>query len=54
MKRITSHNSGKGCKYLPEFKSLPLALQFYLAKVYEFVCRTFNLLTFNKAAEKEA
>ena len=44
MKRITSgRKSGKGSKYLPELKSFALTLQFYSAKAYEFVRRTFNL-----------
>ena len=40
MKRMTS---GKGCQYPPELKSFALTLQFYSAKAYEFVRRTFNL-----------
>eukprot|EP00794_Sanderia_malayensis_P021103 gene21103-23164_t len=44
MKRMTSgKTSGKGCKYTPELKSFALTLQFYSAKAYEFVRRTFSL-----------
>ena len=44
MKRMTSGKEpGKGCKYSPELWSFALMLQFYSAKVYEFVWRTFNL-----------
>lgn len=44
MKRMTSgKKSGKGCKYSPELRSFALTLQFYSAKAYEFVRRTFNL-----------
>ena len=44
MKRMTSGKiNGKGCKYPPELKSFALTLQFYSAKAYEFVRRTFNL-----------
>lgn len=42
-KRITSSKSGKGCKYSPELKSFALTLQFYSAKAYDFVRKTFNL-----------
>lgn len=37
-----STNSGKGCKY-SQLKSLTLTLQFYSAKAYDFVRKTFNL-----------
>eukprot|EP00112_Aurelia_sp_Birch-Aquarium-sp1_P014097 Seg3016.5 transcript_id=Seg3016.5/GoldUCD/mRNA.D3Y31 product="DNA transposase THAP9" protein_id=Seg3016.5/GoldUCD/D3Y31 len=44
MKRMTSgKKSGKGCKDSPELRSFALTLQFYSAKAYEFVRRTFNL-----------
>ena len=43
MKRLTSQKkTGKGVKYSPEIKSFALTLQFYSAKAYEFVRRTFN------------
>eukprot|EP00795_Rhopilema_esculentum_P013870 gene13870-4818_t len=43
MKRLTSQKkTGKGVKYSPETKSFALTLQFYSAKAYEFVRRTFN------------
>eukprot|EP00795_Rhopilema_esculentum_P007373 gene7373-13113_t len=43
MKRLTSQKkTGKGVKYSPEIKSFALTLQFYSAKPYEFVRRTFN------------
>ena len=38
-----SANSGKGCKYSPQLKSFALTLQFYSAKAYDFVRKTFNL-----------
>ena len=38
-----STNSGKGCKYSPQLKSFALTLQFYSAKAYDFVRKTFNL-----------
>ena len=41
-KRMSS-NSGKGCKHSPELKSFALTLQFYSAKAYDFVRKTFNL-----------
>ena len=41
-KRMSS-NSGKGCKYSPQLKSFALTLQFYSAKAYDFVRKTFNL-----------
>ena len=44
MKRITSGKvSGKGRKYPPQLRSFALTLQFYSAKAYEFVRKTFNL-----------
>ena len=44
MKRITSGKvSGKGREYPPQLRSFALALQFYSAKAYEFVRKTFNL-----------
>ncbi len=43
MKRMSTKKSGKGHKYSPEMKSFALTLQFYSAKVYEFVRKTFNL-----------
>ena len=41
-KRMSS-NAGKGCKYSPDLKSFALTLQFYSAKAYDFVRKTFNL-----------
>ena len=41
-KRMSS-NAGKGCKYSPDLKSFALTLQFYSAKAYDFVHKTFNL-----------
>jgi len=41
-KRMSS-NAGKGCKYSPDIKSFALTLQFYSAKAYDFVRKTFNL-----------
>jgi hypothetical protein len=41
-KRMAS-NSGKGCKYSPELKAFAITLQFYSAKAYDFVRKTFNL-----------
>ena len=41
-KRMSS-NAGKGCKYSPHLKSFALTLQFYSAKGYDFVRKTFNL-----------
>ena len=38
-----STNSGKGCKYSPQLKYFALTLQFYSAKAYDFVRKTFNL-----------
>jgi hypothetical protein len=44
MKRVKSNKkSGKGCVYSPELKSFALTLQFYSAKAYSFVRKTFNL-----------
>ena len=44
MKRLTSNKrSGRGCKYPAELKSFALTLQFYSAKAYEYVRKTFNL-----------
>ena len=44
MKRITSGKvSGKGRKYPPQLRSFALTLQFYSAKAYNFVRKTFNL-----------
>ena len=44
MKRLNDGNSlKKGCRYPPELKSFALTLQFYSAKAYEFVRRTFKL-----------
>ena len=38
-----SRNSGKGCKYSPQLKSFALTLQFYSAKAYDSVRKTFSL-----------
>ena len=44
MKRLNGGKpSGKGCRYPPELKSFALTLQFYSAKAYEVVRRTFKL-----------
>eukprot|EP00112_Aurelia_sp_Birch-Aquarium-sp1_P019768 Seg4956.1 transcript_id=Seg4956.1/GoldUCD/mRNA.D3Y31 product="DNA transposase THAP9" protein_id=Seg4956.1/GoldUCD/D3Y31 len=44
MKRLTSGKvSGKGKKYPPQLRSFALTLQFYSAKAYDFVRKTFNL-----------
>ena len=43
MKRMTNKKTGKGRTYPPELKSFALTLQFYSAKAYEFVRKTFNL-----------
>ena len=43
MKRMTSGNSRKGCKYDPELMAFALTLHFYSAKTYEFVRKTFHL-----------
>ena len=41
--KTISSNAGKGCKYSPDLKSFALTLQFYSAKAYDFVRKTFNL-----------
>ena len=43
MKRMAAKKSGKGWRYSPELKSFALTLQFYSAKAYEFVRKTFNI-----------
>ena len=43
LKRMSNKKSGKGNKYSPEMKSFALTLQFYSAKAYEYVRKTFNL-----------
>jgi hypothetical protein len=43
MKRVSAKKSGKRSKYTPEMKSFALTLQFYSAKAYEFVRKTFNI-----------
>ena len=43
MKRMTAKKSGKGRRYSSELKSFALTLQFYSAKAYEFVRKTFDI-----------
>ena len=43
IKRLISKKRGNGCKYPPELRSFALTLQFYSAKAYEFIRKTFNL-----------
>ncbi len=43
MKRMTAKKSGKGRRYSPELKSFALTLQFYSAKAYKFVRKTFDI-----------
>ena len=43
MKRMTAKKSGKGRRYSPVLKSFALTLQFYSAKAYEFVRKTFDI-----------
>jgi hypothetical protein len=40
---VSKKKSQKGCAYSPELKSFALTLQFYSAKAYSFVWKTFNL-----------
>ena len=40
---VSKKKSQKGCAYSPELKSFALTLQFYSAKAYSFVRKTFNL-----------
>ena len=44
MKRVLAKKSGKRSKCTPEMKSFALTLQFYSAKAYEFVRKTFNYI----------
>ena len=40
---LAKHNSGHGIKYSEEMRSFAMTLQFYSAKAYEFVRKTFDL-----------
>lgn len=43
MKRMRAKKSGKVRRYSPALKSFALTLQFYSAKAYEFVRKTFDI-----------